>query len=204
MRFTSILFTCVLCFLEAKSSTEDSLEISNESLQSEALSDESGLSISIEFQSAEKLEGTSTEKSLSVSNESIEDDSEYESVSSISFEEESEDVSNDSTLDTSSHKSLEVSSEFIKDDDVSTEYDPATRISFELQSAGESEDVSDISNDSSDASFSSEIVKNGVIDNDQVYCSWEDVNARDEMATKLGTQLCRFSMVSFTTGLMIQ
>ena len=178
MRFTSILFTCVLCFLEAKSSTEDSLETSNESVQSETLSNESGLSIS-----------------------SIEDYSEgvsNESGSSITFEEESEDVSNDSTLETSTEESLEISSESIKDDDsVSNEFEPTSGISFELQSAEEPEDVSYISKDPSDASFSSVIVKYGVIDNDQVYCSWEDVDARDEMATKLGTQLCRFSMVSF-------
>ena len=192
MRFTSILFICVLCLLEAKSSTEDSLETSNESVQSETLSNESGLSISMEFQSSESI-GNDSE---GISNES---------GSSITFEEESEDVSNDSTLETSTEESLEISSESIKDDDsVSNEFEPTSGISFELQSAEEPEDVSYISKDPSDASFSSVIVKYGVIDNDQVYCSWEDVNARDEMATKLGTQLCRFSMVSFTTGLMIQ
>ena len=162
MRFTSILFTCVLCFLEAKSSNENSLETSNESVQSETLSNESGLSISMEFQSSESI-GNDSE---GISNES---------GSSITFEEESEDVSNDSS-----------------------------GISFELQSAEEPEDVSYISKDPSDASFSSVIVKYGVIDNDQVYCSWEDVDARDEMATKLGTQLCRFSMASFNTVLTIQ
>ena len=36
---------------------------------------------------------------------------------------------------------------------------------------------------------------NGVIDNDQVFCIWEDVHVRDEMATKLGTEICRFSLV---------
>ena len=58
-------------------------------------------------------------------------------------------------------------------------------------SAGESSD------ESTENSGSKEVSKSGVIDNDQVFCAWEDVDARDEMATKLGTELCRFSMVSF-------
>ena len=112
MRFTTILFICVLYFYEAKSSTEESFEVSSESIGDnfEDLSDDSGSSDS-----------------------------------------------------------------------------------FEPQSTEESEDVSNV--DASDA---------GVIDNEQVYCSWEDVDARDKMATKLGTQVCRFSMVSFATCLIIQ
>ena len=118
MRFTAILFFCVLCFYEAKSSSEESLEPSSESIRdySEDLSDDSGSSDSFELQSTE----------------------------------ESEDVSN-------------VSSESV---------------------------------DGSDTVISNEIMENGVIDNEQVYCYWEDIDARDKMATKLGTQVCRFSMVS--------
>ena len=57
-------------------------------------------------------------------------------------------------------------------------------------SAGESSD------ESTENYGSKEVSKSGVIDNDQVFCAWEDVDARDKMATKLGTELCRFSMVS--------
>ena len=126
MRFTAILFFCILCFYEAKSSTEESLESSSESIgdDSEDLSDYSG--------------------------------------------------SSDSSV---------------------------------LQNTEESEDVSNLSSESIDASdtvVSNEIMENGVIDNKQVYCSWEDVDARDKMAKKLGTQVCRFSMVSVATGLIIQ
>ena len=118
MRFTTILFICVLYFYEAKSSTEESFEVSSESIGDnfEDLSDDSGSSDSFELQSTE----------------------------------ESEDVSN-------------VSSESV---------------------------------DGSDTVISNEIMENGVIDNEQVYCYWEDIDARDKMATKLGTQVCRFSMVS--------
>ena len=87
----------------------------------------------------------------------------------------------------------------IEDESTDTSNDSGSNISFELQSDEESEDVSDASIESIDTSataFSKEINKDGVINNDQVYCSWEDVDARDEMATKLGTELCRFSMVS--------
>lgn len=61
-----------------------------------------------------------------------------------------------------------------------------TSISFELRPAETAEASKEISKE----------VTKGVIDNDQVFCSWEDVDARDEMATKMGTELCRFSMVS--------
>ena len=194
MRFTNILLFYVLCFYEAKSSTEESFEVSSESI--EDISNESGSSITFEEES--DITDSNAKDSQVTSGEQDSEGESNESGSSISLEEESEDVSNYSTFDTSTDDSLEVSSGSIEDDE------NGSRISFELQSAGEFEDVSDISNDSSDASFSSEIVKNGVIDNDQVYCSWEDVNARDEMATKLGTQLCRFSMVSFANGLIMQ
>ena len=118
MRFKAILFFCVLCFYEAKSSTEESLEPSSESIR---------------------------------------DDSE----------------------------------------DLSDDYGSSE--SFELKSTEESEDVSNVSSESvggSNTVISNEIMENGVIDNEQVYCSWEDVDARDEMAKKLDTQVCRFSMVS--------
>ena len=39
-----------------------------------------------------------------------------------------------------------------------------------------------------------QIDKYGIIDNDQVFCSWEDVKTRDQMAQKLKTEKCRFSM----------
>ena len=92
----------------------------------------------------------------------------------------------------------------IEDESTDTSNDSGSNISFELQSAEESEDVSDVSIESTDTSSSKESNKDGVINNDQVYCSWEDVDARDELATKLGTQLCRFSMVSLVTDLIIQ
>ena len=95
----------------------------------------------------------------------------------------------------------------IEDESTDTSNDSGSNISFELQSNEESEDVSDASiqsTDTSDNAFSKEIKEGGVINNDQVYCAWEDVDARDEMATKLGTQLCRFSMVSLVTDLIIQ
>ena len=34
-----------------------------------------------------------------------------------------------------------------------------------------------------------------VLDNEEVFCTWRDVVARDNMARILGTQNCRFSMV---------
>ena len=80
----------------------------------------------------------------------------------------------------STEKSLEFSEESNK-----------SSISFELEAANEK------SIESTENSVSKEGSKSGVIDNDQVFCAWEDVDARDEMATKLGTELCRFSMVSF-------
>ena len=66
-------------------------------------------------------------------------------------------------------------------------------ISFEVQATDENSIESD---ESIVNSISNEVSKSGIIDNDQVFCTWEDVDARDEMATKLGTELCRFSMVS--------
>ena len=99
----------------------------------------------------------------------------------------------------STEESLEPSSESIVDDSEDLSDDSGSSDSFELHSSEESEDVSNITIESIDASdivISNEIMENGVIDNEQVYCSWEDVDARDEMATNLGTQVCRFSMVS--------
>ena len=99
----------------------------------------------------------------------------------------------------SAEESFEPSSESIGDDSEDLSDDSGSSDSFELQSTEESEDVSNVSNESvngSDTVISNEIMENGVIDNEQVYCSWEDVDARDKMATKLGTQVCRFSMVS--------
>ena len=69
----------------------------------------------------------------------------------------------------------------------SVESKDISSISFELQSEENSEATKEISK---------EVFKDGVIDNDQVFCSWEDVDARDEMATKMATELCRFSMVN--------
>ena len=91
----------------------------------------------------------------------------------------------------------------IEDESTDTSNDSGSNISFELQSDEESEDVFDASIESIDAASSKESSKGGVINNEHVYCSLEDVDARDEMATKLGTQLCRFSMVSLVTGLII-
>ena len=69
-------------------------------------------------------------------------------------------------------------------------------LSFEqVESQEKSSSPSSESIDLSEEKDSKEIDKSGVIDNDQVFCSWEDVDARDEMATKLKTELCRFSMV---------
>ena len=99
----------------------------------------------------------------------------------------------------SAEESFEPSSESIGDDSEDLSDDSGSSDSFELKSTEESEDVSNVSSESIDASdtvISNEIMENGVIDNEQVYCSWEDVDARDEMAKKLGTQVCRFSMVS--------
>ena len=92
----------------------------------------------------------------------------------------------------------------IEDESTTAFNDSGSNISFELQFDEESEDVSDASIESIDTTSSKEINKGGVINNEQVYCSWEDVDARDEMATKLGTELCRFSMVSLVTYLIIQ
>ena len=36
-----------------------------------------------------------------------------------------------------------------------------------------------------------------VLDNEEVFCTWKYVVARDNMAKILGTQNCRFSMVPF-------
>ena len=211
MKIASLLLFCVLCFYEAKSSTEESLEVlevSSESIgdDSKDVSNESGSKISFEIQSEEESEDvsmdSSTEESLELSSVFIGDDSEdvsNESGSTNSFEPQSDegpedvsDVSIDSTL-TSTEESLELSSESIGDDSEDVSNESGSSISFELQSedksAERSEDVSNVF----DTSYP---FSNGVINNDQVYCSWEDIDARDEMATKLGTELCRFSMVS--------
>ena len=214
MKIASLLLFCVLCFYEAKSSTEESLEVlevSSESIgdDSKDVSNESGSKISFEIQSEEESEDvsmdSSTEESLELSSVSIGDDSDEdvlsnESGSSTSFElqsdEGSEDVSDvsiDSTL-TSTEESLELSSEPIGDDSEDVSNESGSSISFEIQSVeGSAEGSEDVSN-VFDTSYP--LISNGVINNDQVYCSWEDVDARDEMATKLGTELCRFSMVS--------
>ena len=82
----------------------------------------------------------------------------------------------------------EESLEFSKELDES-----GSSISFEIQATDEKSIESD---ESIANSASKEVANSGVIDNDQVFCAWEDVDARDKMATKLGTELCRFSMVS--------
>ena len=66
-----------------------------------------------------------------------------------------------------------------------------------LQSEESESNESDLSDeaDSTVSTYSKEVEKRGTIDNDQVFCSWENVDARDEMATKLKPELCRFSMV---------
>ena len=211
MKIASLLLFCVLCFYEAKSSTEESLEvleISSESIgdDSKDVSNESGSKISFEIQSEEESEDvsmdSSTEESLELSSVSIGDDSEdvsNESGSTNSFEPQSDegsedvsDVSIDST-DTSTEESLELSSESTGNDSEDVSNESGSSISFEIQSEEESaEGTEDVSN-VFDTSYP---FSNGVVNNDQVYCSWEDVDARDEMATKLGTELCRFSMVS--------
>ena len=72
-----------------------------------------------------------------------------------------------------------------------------SNISFEIQATNEKSIESD---ESTENSISNEVSKSGVIDNDQVFCAWEDVDARDKMATKLGTEICRFSMVRLPTS----
>ena len=213
MKIASLLLFCVLCFYEIKSSTEESLEVlevSSESIgdDSKDVFNESGSKISFEIQSEEESEDvsmdSSTEESLELSSVFIGDDSDEdvlsnESGSSTSFElqsdEGSEDVSDvsiDSTL-TSTEESLELSSESIGDDSEDVSNESGSSISFELQSEDKSAEGSEDVSNVFDTSYP---FSNGVINNDQVYCSWEDIDARDEMATKLGTELCRFSMVS--------
>ena len=68
-----------------------------------------------------------------------------------------------------------------------------------LQSDESEANESDLSlSDEADSTVHKEVDKSGAIDNDQVFCSWDDVDARDEMATKLKTELCRFSMVNIS------
>ena len=68
-----------------------------------------------------------------------------------------------------------------------------------LQSDESEANESDLSlSDEADSTVHKEVDKSGAIDNDQVFCSWEDVDARDEMATQLKTELCRFSMVNIS------
>ena len=90
----------------------------------------------------------------------------------------------------------EESSEGIKRSKISEDFlelsnESGSNISFESDESESNE--SDLSN-GVDSPYSKE-VDISTIDNDQVFCSWEDVDARDEMATKLKTELCRFSMV---------
>ena len=54
--------------------------------------------------------------------------------------------------------------------------------------------LSNESEESTESTEKSQIDKYGIIDNDQVFCSWEDVKTRDQMAQKLKTEKCRFSM----------
>ena len=72
-------------------------------------------------------------------------------------------------------------------------YGSVSGVSYEIQATNEKSIESD---ESTENSGSKEVANSGVIDNDQVFCACEDVDARDKMATKLGTELCRFSMVS--------
>ena len=79
----------------------------------------------------------------------------------------------------------------ISEDSLELSNESGSNISFESDESESNE--SDLSN-GVDSPYSKE-VDISTIDNDQVFCSWEDVDARDEMATKLKTELCRFSMV---------
>ena len=74
-----------------------------------------------------------------------------------------------------------------------------SNISFESDEFQSNE--SDLSN-GVDSPYSKE-VDISPIDNDEVFCSWEDVDARDEMAKKLKTELCRFSMVCIIFGIFL-
>ena len=78
----------------------------------------------------------------------------------------------------------------ISEDSLELSNESGSNISFESDESESNE--SDLSN--GDSSYSKE-VDIRTIDNDEVFCSWEDVDARDEMAKKLKTELCRFSMV---------
>ena len=79
----------------------------------------------------------------------------------------------------------------ISKDSLELSNESGSNISFESDESESNE--SDLSN-GVDSSYSKEVVIR-TIDNDEVFCSWEDVDARDEMAKKLKTELCRFSMV---------
>ena len=79
----------------------------------------------------------------------------------------------------------------ISKDSLELSNESGSNISFESDESESNE--SDLSN-GVDSSYSKEVVMR-TIDNDEVFCSWEDVDARDEMAKKLKTELCRFSMV---------
>ena len=74
-------------------------------------------------------------------------------------------------------------------------------IEFHFQDiSNEEEEEEDMDSDQSSIELSSEESEENVddmniIDNEQVYCSWEDVKARDKMAKKLKVDQCRFSMV---------
>ena len=94
-------------------------------------------------------------------------------------------ISNISEESSEGIKRSKISEDFLE---LSNEY--GSNISFESDESESNE--SDLSN--GDSSYSKE-VDIRTIDNDEVFCSWEDVDARDEMAKKLKTELCRFSMV---------
>ena len=96
-------------------------------------------------------------------------------------------ISNFLVIESSTEESVEFSEE--SDESGSS----GSSISFEIQATNEKSIESEESNENSG---SKEVANSEVIDNDQVFCTWEDLNARDKMATKLGTELCRFSMVS--------
>ena len=72
--------------------------------------------------------------------------------------------------------------------------DEGNRRAKQISSSSESMTLSNESEESTESTEKSQIDKYGIIDNDQVFCSWEDVKTRDQMAQKLKTEKCRFSM----------
>ena len=87
----------------------------------------------------------------------------------------------------------------ISEDSLELSNESGSNISFESDESESNE--SDLSN-GVDSPYSKE-VDISPIDNDEVFCSWEDVDARDEMAKKLKTELCRFSMVCIIFGIFL-